>query len=152
MRDYRDINIFDQTPLSLDETLALASTDTSRYVKPLSQLAEEDTRDFLDKSIEDYEETVPLGAQILAGFTLPGMGIDVATAGKYTRDAYRDLQAGRGKEGAINLGIAGLSALGAIPLVGELVKAPKAGLKGALKTPNPLEKSITFMDRDWETL
>ena len=78
MRDYRDINIFDQTPLSLDETLALASTDTSRYVKPLSQLAEEDTRDFLDKSIEDYEETVPLGAQILTGLTLPGMGIDLA--------------------------------------------------------------------------
>ena len=148
MRDYRDINIFDQTPLSLDETLALASTDTSRYVKPLSQLAEEDTRDFLDKSIEDYEETVPLGAQILTGFTLPGMGIDLAAAGKYGRDAYRDLQAGRGKEGAINLGIAGLSALGAIPLVGELVKAPKAGLKGALKTPNPLEKSITTEGSD----
>ena len=76
------------------------------------------------------------------------MGIDVASAGKYTRDAYRDLQAGRGKEGAINLGIAGLSALGAIPLVGELVKAPKAGLKGALKTPNPIEKSITTEGSD----
>jgi hypothetical protein len=72
----------------------------------------------------------------------------VAAAGKYGRDAYRDLQAGRGKEGAINLGIAGLSALGALPLVGELVKAPKAGLKGALKTPNPLEKSITTEGSD----
>ena len=95
--------------------------------------------------VKAYEENVPLIGQIAAGFTPPGMGIDLLSAGKYGRDAFRDFTSGQGKEGAINLGIAGLSALGAIPLIGDLARGPKSYLRQALtpKTPNPLEKAIS---------
>ena len=101
-------------------------------------------KDLLDITVEGYEENVPLLAQIGAGFTPPGMAMDVAAAGKYGRDAYRDFSAGNIGEGFLNAGIAGLSGLAAIPLVGEvanLLKQPlKAGLKsdkGILALPDP---------------
>jgi hypothetical protein len=101
--------------------------------------------DLLDMGVKAYEENVPLIGQIAAGFTPPGMGIDLLSAGKYGRDAFRNFTSGQGKEGAINLGIAGLSALGAIPLIGDLARGPKSYLRQALtpKTPNPLEKAIS---------
>ena len=40
-------------------------------------------KDLLDKAVESYEENVPLVGQIAAGLTLPGMAMDLATAGKY---------------------------------------------------------------------
>lgn len=64
------------------------------------------------------------------------MGIDLLSAGKYGRDAFRDFASGQGKEGAINLGIAGLSALGAIPLIGDLARGPKSFLRQALTPKN----------------
>ena len=101
-------------------------------------------KDLLDRAVEGYEENVPLLAQIVAGFTPPGMAMDVAAAGKYGRDAFRDFGAGNVGEGLLNLGIAGLSGLAAVPLYGEaanLLKQPlKAGLKsdkGILALPDP---------------
>ena len=47
------------------------------------------------------------------------MAIDVAAAGKYGRDAFRDFGEGEIGEEFKNLGIAGLSGLAAIPLVGD---------------------------------
>ena len=91
-------------------------------------------QDLLDKGVIAYEENVPLLGQIAAGFTPPGMGIDLLSAGKYGRDAFRDFAAGQGKEGAINLGIAGLSALGAIPLIGDLARGPKSYLRGLVSS------------------
>ena len=87
-------------------------------------------QDLLDRGVLAYEENVPLIGQIAAGFTPPGMAVDLAATAKYGRDAVKDLTAGRGKEGAINLGIAGLSALGAIPLIGDLARGPKSYLRG----------------------
>ena len=89
-------------------------------------------RDFLDKAVEGYEENVPLLAQIAAGFTPPGVAMDIAAAGKYGRDAYRDFTQGELGSGAMKLGIAGLSGLAAIPLVGELTRFGKEPLKRAL--------------------
>jgi len=89
-------------------------------------------RDLLDIAVEGYEENVPLLAQIGAGFTLPGMAMDVAAAGKYGRDAYRDFTQGELGSGAMKLGIAGLSGLAAIPVVGELTRLGKEPLKRAL--------------------
>ena len=95
----------------------------------------EDDRDYLDRAVGAYEENVPLIAQIGMGFTPPGIGIDIAEATKYGRDAFRDLKQGNLSSGAINVGIAGLSALGAIPLVGDLLKAGgKPTLKGLAKS------------------
>lgn len=89
-----------------------------------------DNRDILDRSVEAYEENVPLLAQIAAGFTPPGLAIDAAEAAKYGRDAYRDFSSGELKSGLINTGIAGLSAFGAIPLIGDPVKIfGRRGLK-----------------------
>jgi len=87
-------------------------------------------KDLLDIAVEGYEENVPLVAQIAAGFTPPGMAMDIAAAGKYGRDATRDIREGKFKEAAISGGIAGLSALGAIPLLGDLFRGPKSLLKG----------------------
>jgi len=87
-------------------------------------------KDLLDIAVEGYEENVPLVAQIAAGFTPPGMAMDIAAAGKYGRDAARDIKEGRLKQAAIAGGIAGLSALGAIPLIGDLFRGPKSLLKG----------------------
>ena len=91
-------------------------------------------KDLLDIAVEGYEENVPLVAQIAAGFTPPGMAMDIAAAGKYGRDAARDIKEGRLKQAAIAGGIAGLSALGAIPLLGDLLRGPKSLLK--VQTPS----------------
>ena len=107
-------------------------------------------QDLLDRGVIAYEENVPLLGQVAAGFTPPGMGIDLLSAGKYGRDAFRDFAAGQGREGAINLGIAGLSALGAIPLIGDLARGPKSLLRQALtpKTKDPLLKGIDTSQAD----
>ena len=87
-------------------------------------------RDILDRVVEGYEENVPLVGQIAAGFTPPGMAMDIAAAGKYGRDAFRGVQEGNYGKAALYGGIAGLSALGAVPLIGDLMKGPKSLLKG----------------------
>jgi len=103
-----------------------------------------DNRDILDRSVEAYEENVPLLAQIAAGFTPPGLAIDAAEAAKYGRDAYRDFSSGELKSGLINTGIAGLSALGAIPLVGDVIKhlGKKPLKRGLLSLPPPKSQSF----------
>ena len=83
----------------------------------------EPPKDLLDRSVEAYDENVPLAGKLAIGFTPPGLAIDAAEVGKYGRDAYRDFGSGNLGSGAINLGIAGLSALGFIPLAGDLLKA-----------------------------
>ena len=139
MRDYNDINIFD-TPIEGIYQQALQDTLTSpSYV---SQYIKTDDRDAYDKLIEGYEENVPFLAQILAGFTPPGMAMDVAAAGKYGRDAYRDFGEGEIGEGFKNLGIAGLSGLAAIPLLGEIAAVAKKPLKSTLKS----SKGIASLD------
>ena len=90
--------------------------------------------DLLDLAVTGYEENVPLTAQIAAGFTPPGMAADVLAATKYGRDAARDFTQGRLGQGGANLGIAALSGLGAIPLIGDLARGPKSFLKGMVKT------------------
>ena len=90
----------------------------------------EPKRDILDRAVEGYEEHVPLVGQIAAGFTPPGMAMDIAAAGKYGRDAFRGVQEGNYGKAALYGGIAGLSALGAIPLIGDLMRGPKGLLKG----------------------
>ena len=91
-------------------------------------------KDYLDKAVEGYEENVPLLAQIGAGFTIPGMAMDVAAAGKYGRDAFKQFGQGNIGSGFKNLGISALSGLGAIPLIGDLARGPKSILKGMLKS------------------
>jgi hypothetical protein len=138
MRDYNDINIFDRA-MSFEDIndmlLTAPRTDISQYIKT-------DDRDFLDKGIEEYEANVPLLTQIGVGFTPPGMAIDVAAAGKYGRDAFRDFGEGEIGEGFKNLGIAGLSGLAAIPLVGELAALAKQPVKASLKS----SKGIASLD------
>ena len=97
-------------------------------------------KDLLDIAVEGYEENVPLPAQMLAGFTLPGMGMDIAAAGKYGRDSFRDFSQGNIGSGFGNLGIAALSGLAAVPLVGELANLAKQPLKkgiASLPSNNP---------------
>ena len=89
--------------------------------------------DLLDVAVTSYEENVPLIAQIAAGFTPPGVAADVAAATKYGRDAVRDFTQGRVGQGGANLGIAALSGLGAIPLIGDLARGPKSVLKQMVK-------------------
>jgi len=138
MRDYNDINIFDRA-MSFEDMndmlLTAPQTDISQYIKP-------DNRDFLDKGIEEYEANVPLLTQIGVGLTPPGMAIDVASAGKYGRDAFRDFGEGEIGEGFKNVGIAGLSGLAAIPLLGEIANLVKQPLKASLKT----SKGIASLD------
>ena len=95
-------------------------------------------KDALDKLVEAYEQKVPLPAQIAAGFTAPGMALDLATAGKYGRDALEELKAGNIKPGLMYAGIAGLSGLAAVPLFGEIASALKRPLqKGLGSLPSP---------------
>jgi len=102
-----------------------------------------DDRDLLDRSVETYEEDVPLLAQIGIGFTPPGLAIDAAETAKYGRDAFRDFSGGNYKSGLINTGIAGLSALGAIPFFGDIAKnLGKKPLKGLLALPPPKSQSF----------
>lgn len=82
-----------------------------------------DDKDILDRAVEGYEEKVPLLSQIGIGLTLPGLAIDAAETAKYGRDAYRDFSSGDVKRGLMNTGIAGLSALGFVPVVGDYLKA-----------------------------
>ena len=95
----------------------------------------EDDRDYLDRLVGAYEENVPLIAQIGMGFTPAGVAIDVAEATKYGRDAYRKAMQGELGQAGISTGIAALSALGAVPLLGDLIKAGgKPALKGLAKS------------------
>ena len=111
MRDINDINIFDRA-MSFEDIndilLTAPRTDISQYIKP-------DDRDFLDKS-RGIRSNASLLTQIGVGFTPPGMAIDVAAAGKYGRDAFRDFSEGEIGEGFKNW-LAGLSGLAAIPLL-----------------------------------
>ena len=77
--------------------------------------------DALDRGVAAYEET-PLAAQILAGFTPAGLAADVASAAKYGRDAVRNLVAGQYGEAATPAILASLSAVGLIPVVGDIAK------------------------------
>jgi len=88
-------------------------------------------KDLLDRVVEGYEENVPLPAQILAGFTPPGMAADLA-GGKYGRDAIEEFRAGNIKPGLMYAGIAGLSTLGALPLIGDLLRPGKQALKSGI--------------------
>ena len=72
----------------------------------------EPERDILDRVVEGYEENVPLVGQIAAGFTPPGMAMDIAAAGKYGRDAFKQFGQGNIGSGFKNLGISALSGLG----------------------------------------
>jgi len=83
----------------------------------------EPQKDLLDKSVEAYDENVPLLAKLAIGFTPQGLAVDGAELVKYGRDAYRDFGSGNFKEGAMNLGLAGLSGIGFVPFAGDLVKA-----------------------------
>ena len=89
-------------------------------------------KDLLDRVVEGYEENVPLPAQILAGFTPPGMAADLAAGGKYGRDAVEEFRAGNIKPGLMYAGIAGLSTLGALPLIGDLLRPGKQALKSGI--------------------
>ena len=140
--------------MNLDDVDIFQSGGLVESIKKL-QAGGEVSPDALDRLVTGYEENVPLIAQIGAGFTPPGMALDVAAAGKYGRDAVRDFSAGNLGQGAVNLGIAGLSGLAAIPLVGELANLGKIGLKRAVKTKsgtevtNPtLEKAIKVQEAD----
>jgi len=83
----------------------------------------EPKKDLLDRGVEAYDENVPLLAKLGIGFTPQGLAIDGAELVKYGRDAFRDFGSGNYKEGAMNLGLAGLSGVGFIPFAGDLVKA-----------------------------
>ena len=83
----------------------------------------EPKKDLLDRGVEAYDENVPLLAKLAIGFTPQGLAIDGAELAKYGRDAYRDFGSGDYKEGAMNLGLAGLSGIGFIPFAGDLLKA-----------------------------
>jgi hypothetical protein len=83
----------------------------------------EPKKDLLDRGVEAYDENVPLLAKLAIGFTPQGLAIDGAELAKYGRDAFRDFGSGDYKEGAMNLGLAGLSGVGFIPFAGDLLKA-----------------------------
>ena len=89
-------------------------------------------KDFLDRAVEGYEENVPIPAQILAGFTPPGMAADLVAGGKYGRDAIEEFREGNIKPGLMYAGIAGLSTLGALPLIGDLLRPGKQALKSGI--------------------
>ncbi len=91
-------------------------------------------KDLLDRTVEGYEENVPLLGQIAAGFTPPGMAMDIAAAGKYGRDSFKDFSQGNIGSGFGNLGIAALSGLAAVPLVGELANLAKQPLKKGIQS------------------
>jgi hypothetical protein len=100
-------------------------------------------RDLLDVAVEEYEEKVPLLGQIGLGITPVGPVIDIAESAKYGRQGLGELSAGLGaltspisfqragpllSSGAKNIGIAGLAALGIIPVVGDIAKRYGKGL------------------------
>ena len=91
-------------------------------------------KDLLDRTVEGYEENVPLLGQIAAGFTPPGMAMDIAAAGKYGRDSFKDFSQGNIGSGFGNLGIAALSGLAAVPLFGELANLAKQPLKKGIQS------------------
>ena len=138
MRNINDINIFDRS-MSLEDMNDMLLTDPQTDISPYIK---SDNRDFLDRGIEEYEANVPLPAQMLAGFTLPGMAIDFAAAGKYGRDATRQFREGNVGQGFGNLGIAALSGLAAVPLIGELANLAKQPLKkGIASLPSATNKA-----------
>ena len=94
-------------------------------------------KDILDRAVEGYEENVPLLGQIAAGFTPPGIAMDVAAAGKYGRDAFKEFKQGNIGSGFKNLGVAGLSGLAAVPLFGEAARPFKSALKSIDSAPGP---------------
>jgi len=101
-------------------------------------------KDYLDRAVEGYEQNVPLVGQIAAGFTPPGIAIDIAEMTKYGRDAAREFGQGNIGRGFANAGIAGLSALGTIPLVGDLIKpGGKSFIKRTFLNENILSKQDT---------
>ena len=117
-------------------------------------------RDILDRVVEGYEENVPLVGQIAVGFTPPGMAMDVAEAGKYGRQGVRDFRSGLQNLGSVlgmrkapsqlasgagNLGIAALSAFGAIPLIGDLARGPKSYLKQMVKSQTKQSRGIASL-------
>ena len=117
IKTYEDINIFD--PSQYDPSLLLQQSNTDL----VNKLIQKPTGDLLDRGVEAYEENVPLLAKLGIGFTPQGLAIDGAELVKYGRDAFRDFGSGNYKEGAMNLGLAGLSGVGFIPFAGDLVKA-----------------------------
>lgn len=93
-------------------------------------LSAEQQGDPLDVAVGAYEQ-MPLFQQIAMGMTPPGLAIDVTEAAKYGRDAYRSLTEGEYGPAAMAGGIAGLSLLGLVPLVGDVAKAGgKAAIRG----------------------
>ena len=94
-------------------------------------------KDILDRAVEGYEENVPLLGQIAAGFTPPGIAMDVAAAGKYGRDAFKEFKQGNIGSGFKNAGIAALSGIAAVPLFGEVARPFKAALKSIDSAPGP---------------
>jgi hypothetical protein len=70
------------------------------------------------------------------------MAMDIAAAGKYGRDSFRDFSQGNIGKGFGNLGIAALSGLAAVPLVGELANLAKQPLKkGIASLPSATNKA-----------
>ena len=108
--------------MNLDDVDIFQSGGLVESIKKL-QAGGEVSPDALDRFVSSYEENVPLAGQIGLGLTPAGVAIDVAEVGKYGRDALRDFSEGRVGGGLGNLGIAGLSALGLVPIVGDLAKA-----------------------------
>ena len=117
-------------------------------------------KDILDRAVEGYEENVPLVGQIAAGFTYPGMAMDLAAAGKYGRQGVKDFRSGLQNLGSVfgvrkapsqlasgagNLGIAALSAFGAIPLIGDLARGPKSYLRQLMKSQTKQPRGITSL-------
>ena len=101
-------------------------------------LSAEQQGDPLDVAVGAYEQ-MPLFQQIAMGMTPPGMAIDVAEATKYGRDAYRSLAEGEYGPAAMAGGIAALSTLGLVPLVGDVAKAGGKrlikGIEGLRRSP-----------------
>ena len=121
----------------------------------------EDDRDYLDRSVDSFNENVPLAAQIGLGISPAGPAIDIAEITKYGRDAVKDFgdtsrqniktgltsilgrAFGRSpytetpdkvKSGSINTAMAVASGIGLLPVVGDLFKsAVKKPLKGLAK-------------------
>jgi len=101
--------------------------------------------DLLDMGVKAYEENVPLLGQIGVGLTPPGLAIDAAEAAKYGRDAFRDFRQGSIGSGLANTGIAALSAIGLVSVVGDFAKiGGKKLLKPFVKQE---ETGIATLDR-----
>ena len=101
--------------------------------------------DLLDMGVKAYEENVPLLGQIGVGLTPPGLAIDAAEAAKYGRDAFRDFGQGNIGSGLANTGIAALSAIGLVPVVGDLLKT---GGKSLIKRTFMSDPALAKADKD----